>query len=200
MFEQEFFHMAISEGGRPLDGDYTPYNRAMHKISQGIGWDVSTKEDFMANGLHFLHSFEQIIKDEIFQEKDGNNDEELTGAFNTLLENSKQLNEYVFLKLLSEDWDDRLGAEYIEFTMEQAKRDFARGLLCGVCIVSQSSGGWSVQIATKLDGEGVGWLVDARKKKIRVMKTIEAAIVAVSQIGFVVNRLKVEYKHPSSTL
>lgn len=72
-----------------------------------------------------------------------------------------------------------------DFTMAQAKRDFFYGWLEGVRIVNLGNGlGWSVVIHSRLGMDGAGYLVDARSKKPRQFRTVDAAIAAVEQIGF----------------
>lgn len=75
--------------------------------------------------------------------------------------------------------------------MEQAKRDFERGLLGEVRIVDTRIGTWAVQIISTLEADGTGWLIDAKKKQPRQMKTLDAAVEAVKQIGFQVSQLAV---------
>lgn len=75
------------------------------------------------------------------------------------------------------------------FTMAQAKQDFKRGLLGKVRIVAAMPGMWTVQLTSKLEKDGTGLLVDARKKKPRQMKSLDAAVATVAQIGFEIKQL-----------
>jgi hypothetical protein len=79
-----------------------------------------------------------------------------------------------------------------DWTLAQAKLDFNRGLLKDVRIVSAMPGTWSVEITSTLALDGKGWLLGAKKKEPRQMKTLDAALEAVLQIGFEVKQLLVE--------
>lgn len=73
------------------------------------------------------------------------------------------------------------------YTMADAKRDFGRGYLKSFGIERYTlQMGWAVYL---MDGEAVGYLVDARTKKDRLFKTLDAAVSAVESIGFKVDRL-----------
>jgi len=75
------------------------------------------------------------------------------------------------------------------WTMAEAKKDFERGLLTGFQIYDSSpimDGGvtWSVSLSAKQLKVDGGALVDARTKKDRVFRTLDAAVKAVREIGF----------------
>ena len=72
-------------------------------------------------------------------------------------------------------------------TLKQAKRDFQVGFLTVFRIDSVVGGGWSVYLGT---GNAAGWLVDARSHQPRVFKTLDAAVVALREIGFAVEVLR----------
>ncbi len=75
----------------------------------------------------------------------------------------------------------------VDWTMAQAKRDFENGLFRAFTI-DRSMAGWCV--ALQGSGKiGEGWLLDARRKEPRVFKTLDAAVAALSEIGFEVGRL-----------
>lgn len=90
------------------------------------------------------------------------------------------------------------------YTMAQAKRDFERGLLVGfeVRFISSKTPygtteqGWILTLEASKTVEGylgfLGDLVDARSKEERVFKTLDAAISAARQIGFIAGRLTYE--------
>lgn len=79
-----------------------------------------------------------------------------------------------------------------DWTMAAAKRDYGRALLKEVRIVDTPLGTWAVQITSRLGMDGTGWLIDARKKEPRQMKSLDAAVEAVVQIGFQVKQLLIE--------
>lgn len=73
-------------------------------------------------------------------------------------------------------------------TMSQAKRDFTIGYLTQWRIERVIIGsGWRLFLGS---GDGAGWLVDARSKKPRVFKTLDAVVSALTEIGFQVNQLR----------
>lgn len=72
-------------------------------------------------------------------------------------------------------------------TMANAKRDFAAGFIKSYSIDRNMAGG-----SVFLHGQSKlneGWLIDARQKKPRVFKSLDAAILALNQIGFNTKRL-----------
>ena len=80
-----------------------------------------------------------------------------------------------------------------DWTLAQAKMDFNRGLLKEVRIVAATPvGTWSVEITSTLTVDGKGWLLGAKTKDPRKMKTLDAAVEAILQIGFEVKHLLVE--------
>lgn len=107
MNEHEFFSIAITEGGTGRLGDYTPLNRASHALSGCIGFSARNKEGFLADGMNFLDNFEENALGKIEEERGNDNDRELIDAFHHLIEQSKQIDRDVFLKLCSDDWDER---------------------------------------------------------------------------------------------
>lgn len=105
MYEREFLRMAIAEGGRPLEGYYTPENRAIHKLSFGIGMLSQTKDEFLKEGDLFLQNFDASVRENIRSEReDGDCDSEIIFAFERLIEQSKKVNREVFIGLLNEYW------------------------------------------------------------------------------------------------
>lgn len=108
MHEQKFVSIAVTEGGTPRDGEYTPQNRAQHILSFGIGFDVETKDEFLCAGATFIKNFEAAVADHIRSEReDADNSEEMVAAFQNLIEQSKQIDMDVFINLLIADWDER---------------------------------------------------------------------------------------------
>lgn len=79
-----------------------------------------------------------------------------------------------------------------DWTMAQAKRDFNRALIKDVRIVDTQLGTWSVRITSQHGMNSTGWLIDARKREPRQMKSLCAAVKAVTQIGFQVKQLLIE--------
>ena len=79
-----------------------------------------------------------------------------------------------------------------DWTMAAAKRDFERALIKEVRIVDTQHSTWSIQITSQLGMDSTGWLIDARKKKARQIKSLNAAVDAVEQIGFQVKQLLIE--------
>ena len=77
----------------------------------------------------------------------------------------------------------------MDFTMALAKRDFERGLLVGARIVSIIDGRWGVELISSLGVDGSGWLIDAKDHKTRQMRTLDAAVSALQQVGFDVKQL-----------
>lgn len=82
----------------------------------------------------------------------------------------------------------------MDWTLAKAKDDFGRGLLRQARIVAapMTPGVWMVEITSTLALDGKGWLLDAKKKQPRQMKTVDAAVEAIVQIGFEVKQLLVE--------
>lgn len=77
------------------------------------------------------------------------------------------------------------------WTIAEAKRDFARGLLSAFEITADpmQPGQWFLVLkAPKLGEEGV--LLAAYPRQVRVFKTADAAVHAAQQIGFTVHALK----------
>lgn len=75
----------------------------------------------------------------------------------------------------------------LNWTMAQAKRDFEIGYLDDFHIERAAmQAGWSVALK---GGTKRGHLVDARAKSPRVFKTLDAAVLAIEQIGFKVEGL-----------
>lgn len=107
MHEQKFVRMAVAEGGRPPEGDYTSENRAVHKLAFGIGMLAGNKDKFLEEGVRFLGYFDSSVLESIRNEKEGNNDQELIDAFRLLIDEFKQINRDVFINYLNEDWDER---------------------------------------------------------------------------------------------
>lgn len=81
----------------------------------------------------------------------------------------------------------------MDWTMAQAKKDFDRGLLKEVRIVAATADTWSVQITSSLKHDGTGWLLGAKNKSVRQMRTLDAAIQAAKDIGFEVKTLAVNF-------
>jgi len=75
--------------------------------------------------------------------------------------------------------------------MAQARRDFERGLLKSVRLVSATDATWSVQITSTLAVDGTGWLLGAKTKEVRRIKSLDSAAEAVRQIGFSVQQLTI---------
>lgn len=74
------------------------------------------------------------------------------------------------------------------WTMDLAKRDFSIGYLESFYIErALLSLGWHVMLK---GGTNRGPLVDAREKKARLFKSLDAAIAALEQIGFKVETLR----------
>jgi hypothetical protein len=81
----------------------------------------------------------------------------------------------------------------MQWTMAQAKRDFARGVLASAEIKWFGLGmGYGLLLTSKLAGEGSGLLVDARGRKPRQFRTADAVIVTAREIGFMPWSLKIE--------
>jgi hypothetical protein len=81
------------------------------------------------------------------------------------------------------------------WTVADAKRDFARGLLSSAWIErNPMASTWCVWIKGQLAQDGQGVLIDAHNKEARDFKTIDAAVRAIEGIGFEVNRLVVGLK------
>jgi hypothetical protein len=74
--------------------------------------------------------------------------------------------------------------EMMNVTLAQAKRDFSIGYAVRFVIEqAPMSDGWRVLLARD-EGAPYGDLVDARTKKMRVFKTLDAAVAALREIGF----------------
>lgn len=72
-------------------------------------------------------------------------------------------------------------------TMVQAKHEHEIGFLTRCAFEREAmAGGWLVLLG---EGNGRGWLVDARSKMPRIFKTLDAAVRAVEEVGFEVNQL-----------
>lgn len=80
-----------------------------------------------------------------------------------------------------------------DFTMAQAKRDFARGFLDSAEIKWLGLGnGYGLILTSKLGMDGTGFLIDAKQHQPRRFKTADACIEAAKQIGFRASSLKIE--------
>lgn len=79
-----------------------------------------------------------------------------------------------------------------DWTMQEAKIDFDRGLLKQAKIVAVSPGLWAVQLTSTLASDGTGWLLQSKRREQRQMKTLHAAAEAVTKIGFEIKQLIVE--------
>jgi hypothetical protein len=77
----------------------------------------------------------------------------------------------------------------MQWTMANAKRDFAAGYLSGFELASLRPL-VSVWIVRLQGPAGAGALVDARSKEAREFKTLDAAVRAIEEIGFQVNALR----------
>ena len=73
-------------------------------------------------------------------------------------------------------------------TLAQAKRDFEIGYLTKFNLrrLPLAGLGWFVWLG---EGNGAGWLVDARTKQPREFKTLDAAVSSLESIGFKVEEL-----------
>lgn len=108
MFENKFVDMAVSEGGRPVGGDYTAENIVMNRLSFGIEMVAHSRESFLKEGINFLQNFESECVEEIRNEQeDGDNDQHIIEAYRDLIVESKQVDVDKFLNLLGTDWDER---------------------------------------------------------------------------------------------
>lgn len=75
----------------------------------------------------------------------------------------------------------------MEWTLAQAKREFALGLIVSYDLERAILGaGWHLMLRTASD---VGYLVDARDKSPRLFKSLDSAVSAVEAVGFGVNGL-----------
>jgi len=79
------------------------------------------------------------------------------------------------------------------FTMAQAKRDSARGLLVGAEIRWMGLGvGYGLWLDSILGARESGFLVDAKRREPRRFRTADACIKAAREIGFEAEMLKVQ--------
>jgi hypothetical protein len=74
----------------------------------------------------------------------------------------------------------------MNWTLEQAKRDFKLGYLESFHVERSAGNGWLVCLK---GGTVSGVLVDARDKKPRVFKSLDSAIATIERIGFKVESL-----------
>jgi hypothetical protein len=79
-----------------------------------------------------------------------------------------------------------------DWTLQEAKVDFERGLLKQARIVAVTPDLWAVQLTSTLPSDGVGWLLQSKRREQRQMKTLHAAAEAINQIGFEIKQLLVE--------
>lgn len=78
----------------------------------------------------------------------------------------------------------------MNLTMAEAKKLFEFGHFEGFYLADDGmGGGWWLNLESK---SGLMTLVDARTKRARVFKTLDAAINAARQIGFKATVLKME--------
>lgn len=72
-------------------------------------------------------------------------------------------------------------------TLANAKRDFSIGYLTRFRIEkSPMADSWMLWLG---DGNGAGWLIEARTKEPRVFKTLDSAVNTLESIGFQVLQL-----------
>lgn len=111
MSEYEFVLMAVSECNQVIGVEHKPYNIARTRMAGFIGFDVDTKEEFLAKGIRFLDSFEDDAMAEIGEIEEhypDNPDSQGTIAeIRSLIYKSKNIDRDVFLNMLSSDWDER---------------------------------------------------------------------------------------------
>lgn len=73
-------------------------------------------------------------------------------------------------------------------TLSQAKRDFSIGYLKSFRLERRPMGrNWAVYLIA--EGNGSGFLVDARRAEVREFSTLDAAVNVIEEIGFQVNAL-----------
>lgn len=79
-----------------------------------------------------------------------------------------------------------------DWTMQQAKQDFRRGLFRS-CHVERLplDGGWTVVLVSTLPLDSSGGLLDARKGERRLFRSLDAAVRTLEQVGFKCDRLEV---------
>lgn len=81
------------------------------------------------------------------------------------------------------------------WTLNEAREDFERGLLLEARIVPLDGGEWGVQLKSKLKNDGTGWLAYSTREKLgnpRRMKSPNAAVEAISTIGFQIRSMLIE--------
>ena len=72
-------------------------------------------------------------------------------------------------------------------TLANAKRDFTIGHLTKFRIErSPMTNGWMLYLG---EGNGAGWLIEARTKEPRIFKTLDSVITTLETIGFKVEAL-----------
>lgn len=72
-------------------------------------------------------------------------------------------------------------------TLANAKRDFTIGYLTKFRIErSPMNNGWMLYLG---EGNGAGWLIEARTKEPRIFKTLDSVITTLDSIGFKVETL-----------
>ena len=76
-------------------------------------------------------------------------------------------------------------------TMEQARRDYAHGLLAGVAIVRvpMSRHDWNVRLTGKRGDNGM--LLDVQTLHPMVFDKLDQAVKAIEQIGFRCDQLRI---------
>lgn len=77
----------------------------------------------------------------------------------------------------------------MQYTLEYAKRDFSAGYIDTFAIDRTLTADAFVYVVLLGSGSAQGPLVDARDKKPRHFKSIDAAVSALGSIGFRVERL-----------
>lgn len=74
-------------------------------------------------------------------------------------------------------------------TMAEAKRDFDRGLIQKF-LIEKTMGGYLIQLGYSYSGGAeLEGLVDARERRCRVFKTLDAAVAVIQAVGFEVRQL-----------
>lgn len=80
----------------------------------------------------------------------------------------------------------------MDLTMDKAKIEFERGLLASAEVVGPDDVGYMVKLVSAIPSDGELYLLDVRRKKPRIFRSLDSATNAVREIGFTLISVRAE--------